>query len=40
MTEQEREHDLAEIHRIYGGEPYPRVKRRVAAIREIPPTSE
>jgi hypothetical protein len=40
ITEPERERDIADILRIYGGKPFPKVKRRVEAIRAIPPRSE
>jgi hypothetical protein len=40
MTEQERERNLVEIYRIYGGVPLPKLRRRVERIRAIPPRSE
>jgi hypothetical protein len=40
MTREELERDLAELLREYGGAPFPKVKRRVGAIRAIPPRPE
>jgi hypothetical protein len=40
MTHEERERDLADLLHEYGGKPFPKVKRRVEAIRAIPSRPE